>query len=1519
MGGKQIRARHARTLAFYAALLAGCPPALVAQVTANSVITKLPTAKWTFGADGFAATNAPISQLSSLATDLNGNIIFADPGNHVVLRLNSDGTVTVLAGNGLEGFSGDNGPAVAASLDRPSDAVLDQNGNLYIYDEFNFRIRRVTPDGTIATIAGTGVNSEAGNGGPALRATVGGADVLGDRLAVDSANNLYISNRCQIRRIDASGMITVFAGSSKCGHGPDGPALQTDMNPYGMAFDSQGNLYFTEPAARYIRKIGTDGNVTTLLGDGGKTVLTDGRPVLNFPHSVVIDSAGSLIYSDVNNEVIVKVGGDGSVAIVTGNTQGGYTGDGGPAAQGTVSFPHGLALDKAGNLYIADSGNFRIRRIRAGNIETVAGNGQFRSVPDGTPAAQAYLYGPDNMAFDQSGNLLISEVSMDEVTEILSTDSTFHVLAGNGVAGNGGGPLATASLIDHPRQMAVDAQGAIYFADNTNSVVYKRTPGDGKLTKFAGTVFAYSYTGDGGPAVSATLNAPWGIAVDGSGTVFIADTGNNVIRRVGIDGTITTYAGTGTAGFSGDNGPATAAQLSTPRSLAIDPQGNLLICDRANNRIRKVDPSGTITTIAGDGRAASSGDGGPASQASVDGPYAMALDTDGGIFLLTSTGARLRRIDTQGNISTIAGDGVTLSNQGDGGPAGKASLEVSGMAVDSLGNVFLSDFNGDGIRVILNFEPNLYLASPAFSEFPDAKVALLAVSGGDPTPPHSFSVGGGVGGVLFRGTADQPWLVVENPQGTTPGTMTFHADPSKLSPGEYLGNVTLARVGSTQPFAKVTVALTVVQQLPPSLSVEPPLISLATAVGAPNQPSRTLRILNTGSGQLDFKISISGAAQSLQVAPLSGTVAAGSPQDVVIGVNPANLSAGTFTALLAIASSATGQTVNVPVAISVAARPQRMLLSQKGIMFNAVTGGGVTPAQSFFVLDEGGGTFDWTARPVSVGGGPNWFSISPQAGTSAASGVPPSISIKADPSVVSKPGVYYGLVRVTSQNAANAPQDVEVVLNYLGSGVSTPASVSRAGLIFVAPAGTSSPSSQTITVTNLNATPLGISPQALTYEGIPWLTVVPNAAQQQLAPGATLRLTVAAKVDTLTVGVHQGTVLLQFPSPLPNVEVNVRFIVTPANVTGSANVTRAPRGVAEPMDVTRSGCAPTLLVPLFSSLFNNFSTPAAWPQPLESLVIDDCGAPLMSGRVVASFSNGEPPVSLVSLGDGRWQGTWFGRNSGSSLQVTLAADSSDGTLHGSQTYDGSIQANGAVPAIDSGGVQGPASNGQQASIGPGSIISISGANFAAAATATSQWPLTNDLLGSEAVIAGVNLPLIYAGANLIQAVVPYDMQPGQYLAVVTRGNTISGPETIVVGAAQPNVLRVTTSTDSQVPQSVWSQFVTGKRIDPSTIPPANALAAGNTLQIYCTGLGAVMPTLDPSQQAPAPAPAVQNPVTLMLGNTPATVTSANLVPGLAGIYLVQAAIPSGISTGDGIPLVVSVQGQSSPPVNISIH
>ncbi len=1491
--------------------VAGSLGGLYGQVTANSLITKFPTTKWIFPADGAQAIDAPLYQIVSLNRDTAGRVIFADPGSHVVLRVNSDDSISVIAGNGLEGFSGDGGPARSASLNRPSDAVMDSSGNLYIYDEFNHRVREVTPDGVIRTILGNGLNAETGDGGSAILATLGS----GDRLAVDSAKNLYISNRCQIRRVTSDGNIAVFAGNTTCGHGGDGgPALQASMNPYGMAFDTQGNLYFTEPAQDYVRKIGTDGVVQTIAGDEADT---------QYPHSVVVDQAGNVYFSSVNSFVVRQVNPDGSSTIVAGlDNQFGYAGDGGPATQAKLLFPEGLTIDASGILNIADAGNFRIRRIRGGNIEAVAGNGQFRAVPDGTPAAQAFLFGPDDLAFDQLGNLLISEVSFSKVAQIQATDDSFHILAGVGVTGAGSltgsanGP-ATKALISYPRQLATDAQDAIYFVDNNNAVVYKVTP-DGTLHQIAGIPFSYNYFGDGGPAIDATFIHPWGIAIDGTGAIFVADVSANVVRRIGTDGIIQTYAGTGIAGFSGDNGPADMAQLDSPWGLAVDPNGNLLICDRNNNRIRRVDPSGTITTVAGTGTYATTGDGGLAAQASIASPFTLALDTDGGIFLLSAGGTTLRRIDTNGNISTIAGDGKTSLNQGDGGPAGSALLDISGLAVDSFGNVFLTSFDDDSIRLILNYEPSLFLTQPSFTELPTTRVYLTAVSGGASTAPQSFSVAGDYPGVLFNLVADQPWIVLTQTQGATPATLSFAANPSTLGPGEYFANISLTRAGASQPFAKVAVNFNVVATLPPQLAVSPSSLSFSTSIGAAI-PSQTIHILNTGSGSLDYQTTRSGTANYLLGTNLSGTVSAGSPVDSVIQVNPANLTAGTFTETLVVTSATTGQSVNVPVALNVASKPQQIALSQRGLSFVAVQGGGVTAPQSFSVLNTGDGSFDWTATTGTLAGAPAWLSITPQAGTSTAGSQPPSILVKADPSKLSGPGIYYGLVQVSSQGAANSPKEVVVVLNYLGSDQNVGASVSRAGVVFVAPAGSSSPGSQTIAVTNLNATPLSISPQATTLEGIPWLTVVPNAPQQQIAPGGVLTLTVAATVDGLGAGTHQGTVLLQFPSPLANLEVNVEFIVTPSGTGGSARAEASIERRRSPRGAPSSGCTPSKLVPVFAGLFNNFTTPAGWPVALQAQVLDDCGVAFTAGRVVTAFSNGDPPVSLVSLSNGMWEGTWYGTHPGSALRITLTADSTTPVLHGVQVYNGYLQTNQDVPAIIPGGVQAAANSSAQASIGAGSILSIAGTSFAASASAAPNLPLPIDLSGSAVQLDFISLPLIYAAGGLINAVVPYDLAPGQYLTLVTRGAALSGPEPIVVGGAQPALFRITTSTDSQVAQGIWSQLVAGNAIDPGSIPPSNPIQAGDILLIYCTGLGAVTPALDPTLPAPSPAPSVTNPVTLTIGGTNVPVSSAALVSGFAGIYVVQATVPTGLTPGDGIPLIVTVQNQSSAPVGISLR
>ncbi len=1488
-----------------------------AQVTSSSAITRFPIANWVFPANGAAGVNAPIFTVNSLTTDPNGQVVFADQGNHVVLRVNSDGTVTVLAGNGLGGFSGDGGPATAASLNRPSDAAMDAAGNLYIYDEFNERIRLVTPDGIITTIAGNGFSRETGNGGPAKLANI----AQGDRIAVDGAGNIYIAAACQIRRITTDGMINAFAGTGNCAHGADGlAALKTDIYPDGggMAFDSSGNLYFAEELIPgYIRKIATDGTVSTVAGTSTGTFSAGSAPglqtSLNLPRSVAVDSAGNVFFAEVNNEVVRRLGTDGTVSIIAGlgPSHFGLTGDGGPASQATLSFPSGVVIDGQGNLNIADTANFRVRRIKGTVIDTIVGNGQFRAVPPGTPSAQAFLYGPNNITFDAAGNLLISELSFRKIARINAADDSMQILAGTGVMGYGTGAGGT-RLIGFPRQISTDAQGSVYFADNYADLIYKITP-DGTLSAIAGTLYQITplggKNGDGGTALGATFRFPYGVAADPSGVVYVAEVNSNDVRRIGTDGNITTYAGTGVAGFSGDGGPANAAQLSSPYEIALDGNGNLLICDRGNNRIRKVAPDGTISTVAGTGVAGSTGDGGPATSAAINGPFAIALDHVGGYYILTDNGGKLRHVDQNGNISTIAGNGITV-NVGDGGPAGAALIESDGLAVDSFGNVFMSSFGSDSVRVILNFEPDLNLTNQSFSAFPDSNVSLTLVSGGAKSAPQSYSVAGDFTGIVFNATADQPWIALANSQGTTPATLSYAVDPSALKPGLYKGNIFLSRAGGSGAFAVIAITLNVVASLPPKLGAQPEALSLSAAIGETTSQSQTLQIFNSGSGTLKYQIFAGGSVYTSLRAPIAlqkGTVSAGSPVNVPLSVNPQNLAPGTYSATISVESSDTNQTINVPLSINIATKAQRMSLSQRGLTFTAVQGGGVTPPQSFAVVNAGGGSFDWSAKPVVVSGSSTWFSVTPQAGTSTADAPAPSVTVAVDPKGVSGPGVYYGIVRVSSSGAANAPQDVEVVLNYLGAGNGPGAVVSRSGMIFVAPLGASSPSSQNITVTNLNASNLGVSPSASTYEGIPWLTVSSNKPGQIIPPGGSLTFSIAATIDNLLPGVHVGTVLLQFPPPFQNIEVAVRLIIT-APPSTSLSSSGARDG---------TGCTATTLVPVLSSLVDNFSLPAAWPISLEATVYDDCGVPftnINNGQVVVSFSNGDPPLSLTPLGSGFWDNTWFGGNSLAALEITL--DATAAPLEGVQTYHGLLQPNGSVPAITPGGATGAVS---QTAVGAGSIVSIAGTSFASSSTGATTLPLNTTLAGDTVYLGGINVPLLYTSANKINVVVPYDMQPGQYDVLVTRGNQISNPEPMVVGPAQPAIFEITTSSDPQVAQNVWAAIAAGKSIDPSSVAPSSPVTAGTTLMIYCTGLGAVGPGLDPSQPAPSPGPAVQSPVTLTIGGVAVPVSSATLVPGYTGIYVVQATLPNGIPPGGAMQLVVSTLGQSSPAVNIGVN
>ena len=1473
----------------------------------DSIITTFAGAAHTFNGNGGSALNANLSGFQQVQTDRNGNVIFADTENQVVSRLNSDGTLTVLAGNGIAGFSGENGPATSASLNFPSDAVMDSAGNLYIYDSLNFRIRRVTPAGVIATYAGNGSPGYKGDGGPAIQAEI---QPYG-KMTIDSSGTLYITDGIDsvIRRITSDGTISTYAGNGQLASGPNngdnGPAAQASLGLVdgAIAVDSGGNLYLSEDYTNQIRKISPSGVITTLAGTGAVGYQDGPAASAEFylPIGISLDTAGDVFVADSNNGVVRKISA-GVVSTVAGSPVYGFSGDGGPALMATFRFPNGVTVGGNGDLYIEDTGNFRIRAVYPdGNMNTVAGDGQFEPTPDGTPAANASLSGPNFLSFDPSGRLLIADTG-DYTVKRINSDGTIQTIAGTGIQGVGqgyqlvyGGP-ATGTLMGTPRQAVADANGNIYVSDDYAGVVYIITP-DGNLNIFAGQVGVYQYGGDNIAATSSSFVKPQGLALDSSGNLYIADPANNRIRKVSTNGTITTFAGTGKAGFSGDGGPATQAMLDYPQTIAFDSTGDLIIADRVNNRLRMVTPDGNITTIAGNGTAASTGNGGPALSASLNNPFVVATDSSGNIFVIETGGTTVREISSNGTISAIAGNGQ-LGFGGDGGPALEASFgDADGLATDLSGNLYISDFDNNRVREVQTTAATASAVPPSLT--------FLGTSGGLATNPQSIALASNLTGLQLVASTDSPWIQVPSNIAYSQGSFSVSANPGGLPPGTYQGNVYLTSPGKTAVLCDVPVTFLVTSAEDPKLSTD--TTQLTFSLAGTTAQSQSVQVLNLGSGQIDFFVMITGPASAgLTSSIQEGTTQPNLPATVSITANPSKLPVGTTSASLLILGTNL-QYATIPITITVSPTPEQLALSQGGFTFVAAPGGGVTPPQTFQVLNAGSGTLNWTAQPSTVSGG-SWLSISPDAGTSSSTSLG-SVTVSTNPAGLS-PGAYYGLVVVSAPGALNSPQQFEVVLNVMAAQQSVGATVAPSGLIFTAPANGVSPSSQTFKITNLNASSASLAVKATTADGGDWLTVAPDNGA--IAAGAAQTITVQPNTGSLAVGVHRASIAAQVGSM--SLTVNLIFIVVPSTPAVSSSGLEAH-------DATAASCTPSGLYPIFTSLTQGFVIPASWPLPIQVQVADDCGNPMTSGQVATDFSNGDPRLPLLSLQNGLWQGIWLGHNL-SANQIVITADASvpSPALQGSAQFTGMLASNPNVPSVNSGGIASGADTTGEASIAPGDVITISGQYFAAAPVSATSLPLSTNLAGTQVLFAGNILPLIYADSGKILAVVPYNLAPNaQYQLLVGRGDAISGPMAVTVATAQPDILLIDNTGSSTVAQNVWNQLIGGMAFNPASAGPATPLSSGQTLTIYCTGLGAISQPLNPASAAGSTPISAVNSVSVSIGGQNMPVTFAGLVPGYPGVYEVTGTVPSGLSSGTGVPVTITVAGQTSAAINVSVQ
>jgi uncharacterized protein (TIGR03437 family) len=631
---------------------------------------------------------------------------------------------------------GDGGPASSALLYYPSAAVPDSGGNLYILDSGNYRVRKVTADGRISTIAslplygydmkraadgslyvsglagvvkispsgdvtiiaGNGTYGFGGDGGLATTAQVG--DAYG--VAADAAGNVYFSDVSsasnRIRQVTPDGHIRTIAGSGAASFtGDNGPAASATFDtPSGVAVDSAGNIYVADYYNLRVRKFTVGGNITTLAGNGRLGLPTGGpatASTLGTPNGVFVDVRNNVYFTDTLTNAVVRVSPAGALTVVAGNFDAYSPIDDGPALSSALRMPPNASADDAGNVFVVDL-THRVRKVTSdGRLTTVAGRLHFAG--DNGPAPSAILNEPTDIAFDAAGNAYIAD-GANYIIRKVTPAGVISTVAGKLSPGV---PLNGSTLANTPlpyiRFLAFDAKGAMYLAGN--HIIYK-VAGD-ILTIYAGTG-ATGNSGDGGRATAATFAGITGMALNAAGDLYVAD--SNRVRVISADtGVINAFAGSGTRGRGGDGTLATSAlfDLSSTRShLAVDRTGNVYVADTYNYSVRMVDRQGIISTVVGNGTFGHA-DGAPATSAfSVPGP--LAFDAAGNLYVASQSYGELYRL-TSGLMRRIAGSGA--NPPADGAPALASSIYTYGMKIDANNDIYSVDVASSTVRkLILN-------------------------------------------------------------------------------------------------------------------------------------------------------------------------------------------------------------------------------------------------------------------------------------------------------------------------------------------------------------------------------------------------------------------------------------------------------------------------------------------------------------------------------------------------------------------------------------------------------------------------------------------------------------------------------------------------------------------------------------------------------------------------------------------------------------------------------------------------
>jgi trimeric autotransporter adhesin len=1484
---------------------------LAAALPAQNVITTIAGVDPSFTGNGQPALNVPIGFVNGVTTDGAGNVYFTDPLEHMVLEVSASGTLTVVAGNGIAGYSGDGGPATSAAIaasDNPDQyvgavfedslggIVVDKQGNIYFGD--GHRVRLVAADGTISTVAGGGTASP-GDGGPATEASLG----IVNGIALDEAGNLYFCESNRIRKMTPDGTLTTFAGSAASGFSGDGgPATAALLaQPEGLAFDGHGNLYVADGDVlnfpSRIREIAVNGTINTLAGGGSVFPANGVAPLsLSLPYAsgLAVDATNALYVFAPKNGYLLKISG-GTTTLITSPIAAAFQSNL-PASTAFVVGQRvydnsGIAFDAAGNLYVADSRDGRLCKIDThGILTTLAGNGNYGFGGDGGPALGAMIQGPSGMTQTPDGTLYFLDTLNTRVRAIAPNGTISTVISS--------ATFPALGVFELLNAITSDPGGNVYVL-LAHRVIELMT--NGSIQIIVNQAGGVASSGDGGPATAASIESGGGLARDAAGNLYIADLTGDRIRKLTPNGIINTIAGTGVSGVSPDGAVAAKSPLSGPSALLPDSQGGLYFEEQqtlvaGGNVLRYITPNGNLKTIAGNLQGGFSGDGGPATQAGMGMQVrtGLAFDAAANLYVADGFNHRVRVIAPSGIINTFAGNGQATT-AGDGGLAKNAGFSIPrGLLFDSHGDLFISDVADNRIREVLN-------APPAINVAP-SQMTFSANAGGARTPPQELTIDGPVSGVAFTITSSADWVVV-SAGGLTPRLINVRADPSNLTAGPYQATLTI-----TAPLANpstITVQLTfnVSAGVPPVLATGKDALSFTFPRNPTTTGTQIVRVLNQGDGMLVFSAIAETATggQWLKLSISSNSVTPQSPATVAVTANPSGLATGTYTGTVTVASSTTGTNIVIPVNLTVSSLDQAMRLSRPALSFTAVAGGGVVPASVFAVNNIGRGTTDFTVSTRTLAGGQQWLSATPTTGSITNGQTPVPITVTINQTGLA-PGFYYGLVRVDSATAANSPQVVSIAIEVLPAGQDPGPVIEPSEIVFTAVAGAPPPGSRNLFVYNVSGAPQTYVSSVTATNANDQFSVVPGNSTLNLTRAT--RIVVQPLTSGLAAGVYDADLTLQFSDGLVR-RVGMRTIVTPAlpGFVPAATLLEA-RAV--------SGCTPTQLVPAITTLGQSFGVPAAWPVALEVQVTDDCGNALNAGDVTASFSNGDPQLSLLSVQGGTWQSTWQSGNGVGPVTLTVTANNSSGNLTGTEMVTGGLGASSLAPVL-SGAVNG-ASFAPNSPLAPGSIISLFGSNLGNGLAGATALPLGTTLSDATVVMAGNALPLLFGSGGQINGVVSMGINTNTSQQIlVQRNNTLSIPISVDVAPANPAVFPFPVPGDPPQQGAIVNAFTY------VVADPKAPVSAGDVFAIFGTGLGAVDQTIADGAAAPSMPPA--NTVahaTVTIGGQAATVTFSGLSPGFAGLYQIDAVVPTGITPANDVPVIVSIAGEISPTVTIAV-